>query len=282
MNPIVFCIYHNKCIDGLMAAAVVKRTYPDAEFFAANYNEPAPIESLKGKHCIIVDFSYSRDVTLQIADASAKLLVLDHHKTAQAALADIDHAKAKIIFDMERSGAGLAWDTFYPLATGGARPPLINMVEDRDLWRFQHEGSQRLHYVLTCMEPTPDGFAHQLQLSIQNPDYLVDLVGQGAAMEKLFAAQIETLKHEAFTVHISGYVVPVVNAPYIFASDLAGALAEGHPFAATYFFNGKEEVWSLRSRGENSIDVSDIAQQYGGGGHKHAAGFKCHVGSIIQ
>jgi hypothetical protein len=32
---------------------------------------------------------------------------------------------------------------------------------------------------------------------------------------------------------------------------------EGHPFAATYFFNGKEEVWSLRSRGESGIDVSE-------------------------
>jgi uncharacterized protein len=281
MNPTVFCIYHNNCIDGLMAAAVVRRTYPDAEFFAANYNEPAPIESLKGKHCIIVDFSYSREVILQVADASTALLVLDHHKTAQAALANIVHPKAKIIFDMNRSGAGLAWDIFYPLATGSARPPLINMVEDRDLWRFQYEGSNRLHYVLTCMDSTPEAFAHQLQLSIQNPDYIADLVCQGAAMEKLFTAQIETLKHEAFTVEVGGYVVPVVNAPYIFASELAGALAEGHPFAATYFFNGKEEVWSLRSRGENGIDVSEIAQQYGGGGHKNAAGFKCNLSSII-
>ena len=95
-------------------------------------------------------------MTLQIVDASGHLLVLDHHKTAQAALADIDHAKAKIVFDMERSGAGLAWDYFYPLATGSARPPLIDMVEDRDLWRFQHEGSKRLHYALTCLDPTPD------------------------------------------------------------------------------------------------------------------------------
>jgi len=36
-------------------------------------------------------------------------------------------------------------------------------------------------------------------------------------MEKLFVAQIETLKREAFTVDIGGYRVPVVNAPYIFA-----------------------------------------------------------------
>src|SRR4030095_17261482 len=80
----------------------------------------------------------------------------------------------------------------------------INMVEDRDLWRFQYEGSKRLHYALTCMDPTPDCFAHQMQLSIQNPDYLVDLLRQGAAMEKLFDAQVETLKREAFPVEIGG------------------------------------------------------------------------------
>jgi hypothetical protein len=104
----------------------------------------------------------------------------------------------------------------------------------------------------------------------------------GSRTKKLFNAQIETLKREAFTVEIGGYAVPVVNAPYIFASELAGALAEGHPFAATYYFNGKEQVWSLRSRGESGIDVSEIAQQHGGGGHKNAAGFKCDLGSIIQ
>ena len=156
------------------------------------------------------------------------------------------------------------------------------MVEDRDLWRFHHEGSKCLHYALTCMDPTPDCFAHQLQVSIQNPDYLVDLLRQGAAMEKLFDAQVETLKREAFTVEIGGYAVPVDNAPYICASELGGGLAEGHPFAATYFFNGTEEVWSLRSRLESGIDVSDIAQQYGGGGHKHAAGFKYDIGRIIH
>jgi len=79
---------------------------------------------------------------------------------------------------MERSGTGLAWDYFYPLATGSARPPLINMVEDRDLWRFQYEGSRRLHYVLSCMDPTPDCFARELQLSIQNPDYIIRVVPQ--------------------------------------------------------------------------------------------------------
>ena len=50
-------------------------------------------------------------------------------------------------------------------------------------------------------------------------------------------------------------------------------LGKGEPFAATFFYDGEGYVFSLRSD-DNGLDVSEIAKQYGGGGHKHAAGFK--------
>jgi hypothetical protein len=38
------------------------------------------------------------------------------------------------IFDMNRSGAGLAWDYFQPMTS---RLRFIDYLEDRDLWRFR-------------------------------------------------------------------------------------------------------------------------------------------------
>jgi len=60
------------------------------------------------------------------------------------------------------------------------------------------------------------------------------------------------------------------------ASDVAGELSEGYPFAAVFWVSQSEKTYSLRSR-ENGIDVSEIAKKYGGGGHKHAAGFKIPI-----
>jgi nanoRNase/pAp phosphatase (c-di-AMP/oligoRNAs hydrolase) len=82
------------------------------------------------------------------------------------------------------------------------------------------------------------------------------------------------MKPTAELMTIAGYTVPVLNAPHFMASDLAGELSEGHPFAATYYIDSTGKyIYSLRSR-EGGIDVSDIAKSFGGGGHAAAAGFE--------
>jgi nanoRNase/pAp phosphatase (c-di-AMP/oligoRNAs hydrolase) len=66
--------------------------------------------------------------------------------------------------------------------------------------------------------------------------------------------------------------MPVVNCYEEIASDLLGELAMGHPFAACYHDVGALRKWSLRSSAAG-IDVAEIAERFGGGGHQHSAGF---------
>ena len=67
--------------------------------------------------------------------------------------------------------------------------------------------------------------------------------------------------------------MPCVNAPYHWSSDAAHVLAEGQPFAAAWFDRGDgKRVFSLRSSADGA-DVGAIAKKYGGGGHRHSAGF---------
>ena len=40
-----------------------------------------------------------------------------------------------------------------------------------------------------------------------------------------------------------------------------------------YFETKDKRIYSLRSQGENGVDVSMIASKFGGGGHRNAAGF---------
>lgn len=79
------------------------------------------------------------------------------------------------------------------------------------------------------------------------------------------------------TMIIGGRKVPVCNMPPVWASDAANRLAEGNPFAATYVDGATARHFSLRSDAAG-LDVSEVAQRYGGGGHKHAAGFKVPLG----
>jgi hypothetical protein len=72
---------------------------------------------------------------------------------------------------------------------------------------------------------------------------------------------------------IAGHTVPACNVPYMWASDAGHIMAQGHPFAACFWIDGKEIAFSLRSA-PDGLDVSEIAKRFGGGGHKHAAAFK--------
>lgn len=77
---------------------------------------------------------------------------------------------------------------------------------------------------------------------------------------------------------IGGHDVPVANLPYTLASDAAGMMAEGEPFAACYFDRADgQRVFSLRSR-EGGVNVAEIAKAYSGGGHAAAAGFQVPLG----
>jgi nanoRNase/pAp phosphatase (c-di-AMP/oligoRNAs hydrolase) len=71
---------------------------------------------------------------------------------------------------------------------------------------------------------------------------------------------------------IGGHRVPVANLPYTMSSDAGHEMAKGRPFAACYWDTPEGRVFSLRSNDEG-VDVSEVAKQYGGGGHRNASGF---------
>ena len=271
------CIYHANCADGFGAAWVVRKALgPDVEFHAARYGDPAP--EVTGKSVIIVDFSYKYDMLVALADTAASVLVIDHHKTAMADLVDVPPAephyeahaknstgKLHALFDMNRSGAGLAWDFFFPEQP---RPPLINHIEDRDLWLFKFEGTRE---IMADLFSYPQDFATWDRLFADEINWIrLDGVAINRQHQKTVADLVRTTKRRML---IGGHDVPVANLPYMFASDAGHLMAEGELFAGSYFDTPEGRTFSLRST-DAGMDVSEIAKQYGGGGHRNAAGFR--------
>jgi hypothetical protein len=309
MKPDI-CIYHGNCADGFGAAwAVWKAFGDDVQFVPGVYGKEPPV--CDGKNVLMVDFSYKRpvlDALLRTGDVhqAMTILILDHHKTAAADLADIatpeGHAQpgaydpdywrrkwegamewpVRCIFDMERSGAQIAWDFFHP---GKPRPKLIDYVGDRDLWRFNLPKSRE---IAAWVFSHPYDFDVWNELSSQLAHDMPSAAAEGAAIERKHHKDIaELLAITRRKMIIGGHVVPVANLPYTMASDAAHALCEPFddglsgscipPFAACYFDRPDARVFSLRSL-EDGADVSEVAKAYGGGGHKHAAGFQAKPG----
>ena len=304
-RPLV--IYHGNCADGFTAAwAVYNRLGASAEYYAATHGNRPP--DVAGMDVIMVDFCYKRDVLDAMAKEAASILVLDHHKTAEADLEGIqqpeptweDHLRAvhkqdplqmtlgpyvRALFDMERSGAGLAWDYFNP---DKHRPALVNYVEDRDLWRFYLPHSREVNAFIFAHEyKWQDWYDLDEALGLGAPAEIQRVADKGAAIEKKHHKDVrELVEATRRKMVIGGQLVPVANIPYTLVSDAGHLMCLGideglagswiPPFAACYWDTPEGRVFSLRSDGRT--DVSEVAKSYGGGGHAKAAGFRMPLG----
>lgn len=256
--PNTTVIHHNDN-DGWVSAFVAKQALEAKNVFATfietNYGHEAP--DVTGQDVYIVDFSYPRDLLEKMRESANSLVVIDHHKTAQAELADLTYT----IFDMNHSGCKLTQLYF-------DQPDhwIIDYVEDRDLWKWQLENSPEINAALNSY---PKGFESWEALWKRQPG---ELVTEGTAILRYQERIVETACALAETVEFCGYQVPVVNAPFL-QSEIAGKLAEGQPFGAVFAVkNDGTRIYSLRSK-VGGVDVSEIAKTNGGGGHKNAAGF---------
>lgn len=275
----IVCIYHKNCIDGSMSAAIVKTHFKNEKvtLIPLSYddgNEPAA-ESLKDKTVVMVDFSLPPNIILEYSKYVEQLVILDHHISA---IRNFDNFECpdnvSLLFDIERSGAGLAWDYLF-----GSIPrfKLVDLIEDRDLWKFKYgNDSKYIHYVLQNLNYDVDKYIEALWWDID------EKIQEGKLLHNFFMNEVDMFVKNVFFIKIGEYEkVPVCNVPFIFASEVAGKLAEIYgPFGATFFLTEDLVVWSLRSKGE--MDVSKIAEKYGGGGHKNAAGFRCGYHGLNQ
>ena len=121
-SPPTLILYHAECADGFGAAWAIWRRYPDAEYRPVKHGE-APPTNLAGHHIVMVDFSYNRSTLEAMAKDAASLVVLDHHITAEQALADLPYA----YFDLNKSGAVLGWEW----AHDEPAPWLLRYIQDK-------------------------------------------------------------------------------------------------------------------------------------------------------
>lgn len=253
-------IYHANCTDGFTAAWCAWLLYGDsAEYVPAHYHDAPP--DVTDQDVLILDFSYPRRVLLEMRAVARSIRVLDHHRTAQAELENLDFCD----FDMARSGAGLAWDKLH----GEERPLLVDYVEDRDLWRWELAGSREVSAYLSTW---PHDFERWSMISEELERDRWGVVSSGETALRLIEQYVARRRGAASRVRLGEHEVPGVNTTFA-NSELIGELAEGEPFALGWFARSDGQiVYSLRSR-DGGIDVSEIARQFGGGGHRAAAGF---------
>jgi len=275
-------LYHADCADGTAAAwAYWSEVNDQAEFVAVQHGQPPP--DVTGRCVSILDFSYPAEVLRGMAEKAIAIDVFDHHASAEAHLRGAYERGVlrNLVFDKERSGAGIVWDYFAHDADL-VTPLLIAYVQDRDLWRFKLPCSREINAAIGTHPRTIlayEALHQELEKShtlLQDPAalaHLCPLVREGEAILRHQAAYNAYMAKQA-TVHttIVGDLV-VVNAPGFGASELLHRLLEERKaVAAMAWFHAPDGSAQVSLRTTEAVNAAEVCSLLGGGGHPRAAG----------
>ncbi|MBF0492362.1 MAG: hypothetical protein HQM15_06230 [Deltaproteobacteria bacterium] len=266
MNSTILCFYHANCVDGASAAAILKRKYPEAKMLPMNHGEAIP-EDYSGKTVFIVDFSFPASLMKDLKTKAKEVFWYDHHKTAVPIQQELGWGTV----DLEESGASLTFKQEHP---SQALPKIIQYVRDKDLWLWQLPQSREVSVALREHEDIHDPAGKSWKYLIQEMDEegFKKLVQHGALSLKGLRVRILDAAKKGFEINFHGHKALAVNWG-LESSELGEYIYKelNYPLGLIFHYTGDTWSFSLRS---NKIDVSELAQKHGGGGHPGAAGFR--------
>jgi hypothetical protein len=295
--------YHYPCPDGIYAAlaASVRLPHP-CSFVPLTVWEKEEVRTQKLLELVdsntdvyLCDFSGGPTFILAVARACRRLVIIDHHKTAQEDLSKLEGppTNLEVNFDLARSGATLARDYFHLGDWLLQRPSIdiaFRLVEDNDLWR----------HALPDSRAFAAGFGVlALELSaITNPEIFEALMALDPAA--VIASGNAELEKQRVAIDsdleaASEYCIPgpgstelralaVVTRWPQYRSELGNRLASKSlasglaPVGVVVYEEAglgseKATTWKVSLRSLDTYDTTPFSRLYGGGGHANASSF---------
>lgn len=289
--------YHASCTDGFTAAWVTCRALEAeplsfrCDLIPLKYSDEESehllletLDSTSYSELYIVDFSLELDALkyLAIRFPSLRITILDHHKTAferysPGMTIDKDAAfkgtvnSAAVVLDNNESGASLCYSYFHGYDV--EIPNLVSYVKDYDLWRFTlGEPTKWMNKYIRTLDFDLETW-DKLCTDLENKYIHSEILTIGKKNQAVHDDEVRRIALKAKVCTIAGEKGLCVMCPPEFSSDVGHALAvQSGTYGAPYRRREDgSEVWSLRSVG--TYDVAVLAEKFGGGGHKTAAGF---------
>lgn len=285
------CFYHNdadgKCAGFWVALSAgltdLKYGY-DQQFIEINYDMKFPIENIKQNEQIyIVDYSISPDEMRKLLEITKDVTWIDHHKTALEKYADFEYPIRGIRYDgiagcmltycyihhMTQRGEGGIKS--FDLSMAEEAPMFTKYIADWDVWKFKY-GDDTRNFITAFNSLDFNPQSENWNKFFIFPDD-AGLIIDGQIMTRYRDGWArEVCKSKGFSVELDGYKCFALNLPNC-NSEYFKSIDDGtYDILMPFSFNGDKWTVSLYSK---TVDVSEIAKKYGGGGHKGASGFQC-------
>lgn len=276
-----------------------------SRFYEVNYTQELPdLDKItKDDTVYFVDYTLS-DITIErLLEIGCRIIWIDHHKTS-IELCDKSEKYNKIegIRDISTAGATLTYKYFTEYIGKSTKelPYYIKMVSDYDISRMKcdvvttlfNQGletikeSTQVEYWINlhrcCKNVTyadvsrglVSTFGNNQQPYIMlnsNTRYLLDIIARGKNIQDFVSGSNDQLLRKfGYVTEFEGYKTLVVNCKRditIFSNKM-----HDYPLLMLWVFDGDKFCYTIYSE-YPEVDCAKIAQKYGGGGHRFAAGF---------
>jgi oligoribonuclease NrnB/cAMP/cGMP phosphodiesterase (DHH superfamily) len=269
-NPLV--IYHGNCPDGFGAALAAWLYFEgQGEYLGVSHGKVNQIEDLPplaGRAVYILDFSFEASLMQGIDEQAAKLVMLDHHKSAADKLGQFKCRCGVVHFDMSQSGAMLSWKFFFP---DRPVPDLVRYVQDRDLWTWAYPESAAF---LSALDLEPNEFPRWAEIAAFTPEQSAEFCQRGKAMNEKFLHLCQDIARGAAPVTFNGQHGLMVNCPGAFSSEVGNMLSSECGSFALLWSVSKDGTVKVGLRAVQAFNAIPLAESMGGGGHPQACGFR--------
>jgi uncharacterized protein len=263
----IVVIYHRECTDGFSAAwAAWKKFGSQADYIGIDPGD-IPIAGLKNKEIYMIDLIYPIEHLPRLIGDNKKVVAVDHHISNKRSFELILDG----VFDIEHSGAVLAWKYFHPFKKV---PKLLQYVEEMDLWKFRLPKTKEVIAYLNMLD---FDFKEWSRVAADT-----EIRSKFNAYTKLGLSLLEhenkmierIISNHAVPVNFFGYKIYAVNSS-VFNSQIANALYKKLPPIGIVWVQENDGSIHVSLRSDGTVDVSKLAAKFkNGGGHKAAAGFR--------
>lgn len=284
------CFYHNDA-DGKCAGfwvrlnVVINDEYSDPSYIEMTYAKPFPMNAIRNNEQIyIVDYSISPDEMRQLLEITKNVTWIDHHKTAIEKYQGIEHEIRGVRYDGV-AGCMLTYCYIHHMTQRGEgdiipfdismmnyAPKFTKLIADWDVWKFEYGDDTR--YFITAFNAfdfEPESKMWDVFFSFPH-DACKDFVQNGIIMTVFRDGWAEDYIKLGFETVFEDVKCFALNLGHC-NSEYFKSLPDGkYDILMPFVYDGNLYTVSLYSK---TVDVSEIAKKYGGGGHKGASGFQC-------
>jgi uncharacterized protein len=265
MSERIAVLYHGGCPDGFGGAYAAWKKFGDSAEYIPLSRDADPPTGLEGAQLYFIDFTYPQEIMDGFIAKAASVTVLDHHQGVE----DIILRMPEYRYDVNHSGAYIAWEYFHP---GTQVPRLLKYIEQGDLYRADLPHTEE---ILSYIYTRPQAFAEwsALDEGLAEPRSLKQIIEIGKAYAEHKSTIVEQIVRQAELVTFEGHTCYLGSCSKQFTSPVGHELAEQLPPIALV---ASVHAWGLRvslRRSDDSIDLAALARRYGGNGHPFAAAF---------